>query len=426
MTHSSQSVQSSTERKTIARQRSSACDNAGALLDIHGTEWRMAKDAISGRWYYYDPISRKTRWDAPPRDNSETKQFFKSMEANIYQRVANKSHDGKPVQADKPTHHTVPVSTRRRLLLRTLSSIDDTGFAGYTRAAVNENIPSPIAEHKVLDTISAPRGNRGRSNTTSTMYIPMGTMSSPDQLITIQCVCTVLRAHLLESKGRTIDAKYSIFSQDNMSSRSEIPSLSEMTTFMTTMYSRAQMETECVIMTLIYVERLLKAANGGLYLLPTNWKTVLISSMLMASKVWDDMSMWNGDFSKICPIFTLQRLNALEMAYLETVEYNVRVPASSYAKYYFHLRSLSSSLVLPESTLYPLDLAGASQLQVLSEIYSSKIHRTARRVLRRGQSVSYKTQVPRPACLEQIVSMETRMAGQSLTNSMFRISQETR
>ena len=48
-----------------------------------------------------------------------------------------------------------------------------------------------------------------------------------------------------------------------------------MTTFMTTMYSRAQMETECVIMTLIYVERLLKAANGGLYLLPTNWKTTI-------------------------------------------------------------------------------------------------------------------------------------------------------
>ena len=36
-------------------------------------------------------------------------------------------------------------------------------------------------------------------------------------------------------------------------------------------------------------------------------------------KVWDDHSMWNRDFSELCPSFTLARLNQLEVAVLEVL-----------------------------------------------------------------------------------------------------------
>ncbi|RYY69701.1 hypothetical protein EON63_23415 [archaeon] len=36
-------------------------------------------------------------------------------------------------------------------------------------------------------------------------------------------------------------------------------------------------------------------------------------------------------------------MNALELAMLEALKYIIRVPASEYAKYYFHLRSMMVS-----------------------------------------------------------------------------------
>ena len=96
--------------------------------------------------------------------------------------------------------------------------------------------------------------------------------------------------------------------------------------------------------------------------------------MIMASKVWDDLSMWNADFSKICPPFTLQRVNELELTYLNAVQYNVRVSASSYAKYYFHLRAMCASLGIRGGLTdhSPLDFQGARKIEGLSERFEQK------------------------------------------------------
>lgn len=41
-----------------------------------------------------------------------------------------------------------------------------------------------------------------------------------------------------------------------------------------------------------------------------------MSALVLSSKVWDDNSMWNRDFSEIFPSFSLGRLNQLEVAVL--------------------------------------------------------------------------------------------------------------
>lgn len=95
----------------------------------------------------------------------------------------------------------------------------------------------------------------------------------------------------------------------------------------------------------------------------------------MASKVWDDLSMWNVDFSHVYPSFDLQRVNTLELAMLDALKYIIRVSASEYAKYYFHLRSMITRLGLDggsESNLIkPLDLVGAKKLQLSTEKYEA-------------------------------------------------------
>lgn len=54
------------------------------------------------------------------------------------------------------------------------------------------------------------------------------------------------------------------------------------------------------------------------------------------------------DFSQVYPSFDLRRVNTLELAMLDALKYVIRVSASEYAKYYFHLRSMMARLGLYE------------------------------------------------------------------------------
>ena len=147
-----------------------------------------------------------------------------------------------------------------------------------------------------------------------------------------------------------------------------VPSLDAITDFYRSIFLRSQMEVDCIIISLIYIERLIKLTNGKLTPSSNNWRSILFSCMVLASKVWDDLSMWNCDFSKIGPggvIFSLSRTNELEIALLRALEYKVKVNASEYAKYYFLLRGMlcRSGLASDEITrLQPLDVKGAATL----------------------------------------------------------------
>lgn len=132
------------------------------------------------------------------------------------------------------------------------------------------------------------------------------------------------------------------------------------------------MENECIIMTLIYVEKLVKVTKGRFCIRFDNWRSTLFACMILASKVWDDLSMWNVDFSQINSQFDLPRINELELALLDALSYEVKVPAGEYAKYYFHLRSMMARLgVINQEnvSLAPLNMEGARKLQLATEAY---------------------------------------------------------
>lgn len=169
----------------------------------------------------------------------------------------------------------------------------------------------------------------------------------------------------------------------------QIPSLEKITGFFKMVFEKCQIEKECIIITLVYIERLVKATKGRLAIRPGNWRSILFACMVMASKVWDDLSMWNVDFSQVSAEFDLQRINELELALLSALEYSVKVPASEYAKYYFHLRSMMARLGFHNNTssvLMPLDIQGAKKLELATEEYElSRMKEDGTR--RRGASV---------------------------------------
>jgi len=196
-----------------------------------------------------------------------------------------------------------------------------------------------------------------RRNTGEIIHV-QNTMTNPNVDATIKCVCGVFRAHILQAYSQQgkpsllphLAELLPVFNDYDSSLRQPsnqiVPSLDEIYCFYQDFFKRSQMEHDTIIMSLIYVERLIKETNGAISPLPQNWMSVLFSSMVLASKVWDDLSMWNIDFSNVCgkrtcfDSFTLRRINQLEVALLKSLQFCVKVPASEYAKYYFLIRSI--------------------------------------------------------------------------------------
>ena len=111
-----------------------------------------------------------------------------------------------------------------------------------------------------------------------------------------------------------------------------------MINFIEALYNCVQFSSECCIISLIYINRII--ALTGLSLQNTNWRPLVFVSLMISQKIWDDKYLSNGDFSYIYPFFEKSQLNILEMKFLEMIQYNVFVKLSVYMTFYLELKSL--------------------------------------------------------------------------------------
>lgn len=395
--------------------------------------WREARDPKTGRTYYYDVETRETQWSKPEelmspteradmeRRETEKRAFFEEMEANMKRRFAegltsvdmgapSAKTNGIGWRPPRPSSGSFSGEPGR--MVRTLSTMDDSFLqlaqstsvrhslsptsrrdsnADHAMPRIPEQMRSagtlPVAHsagalpvaaksssrpHRAPSDLEASARLPGKSsrNSTGTLFLD-ATLQSPNKDATIRCVCHVVRAHIAASQAQPWRADNGYFAVFHDPDAEPVPpSARRLVSFYRDVFSRGQMELECIVTSLIYVERLLKAARGKFRLKPSNWRPVLLSCMIMASKVCDDLSMWNADFSHICRAFDLARINALEAALLQAYGYNATVAASEYAKYYFHLRSMAARLGLGtndrDQPPSPLDVRAARALAARS------------------------------------------------------------
>lgn len=119
----------------------------------------------------------------------------------------------------------------------------------------------------------------------------------------------------------------------------KMPSLKEVHTFISDLFVKAHLSAECSIVCLIYVERLMEVASVPLC--AKTWRPCVLCGLLLASKVWQDLSSWNIEISQIYPEFSLQSVNKLERIFCMEIKWDLYISSSAYAKYYFALRSLT-------------------------------------------------------------------------------------
>ncbi|XP_034994116.1 cyclin-Y-like protein 1 isoform X2 [Zootoca vivipara] len=153
--------------------------------------------------------------------------------------------------------------------------------------------------------------------------------------------------------------------------------------FVRTLFSAAQLTAECAIVTLVYLERLLTYAE--IDICPSNWKRIVLGAILLASKVWDDQAVWNVDYCQILKDITVEDMNEMERHFLELLQFNINVPASVYAKYYFDLRSLADDNNL-NFLLEPLSKERAQKLEAISRLCEDKYKDLSKAAMRRSFS----------------------------------------
>ncbi|XP_065773212.1 cyclin-Y-like protein 1 [Muntiacus reevesi] len=144
--------------------------------------------------------------------------------------------------------------------------------------------------------------------------------------------------------------------------------------FVHTLFSAARLTAECAIVTLVYLERLLTYAE--IDICPTNWKRIVLGAILLASKVWDDQAVWNVDYCQILKDITVEDMNEMHRHFLELLQFNIHVPASVYAKYYFDLCFLADDKNL-SFLIAPLSKERAQSLEAISRLCEDEYSRVA-------------------------------------------------
>lgn len=238
-------------------------------------------------------------------------------------------------------------------------------------------------------------------NSTSSLYID-STISKPKNAELMHCIAIFLvnNIHDMKENGK-IDKQlrdvYSTFDESvhPLTSKNvnitDVPSVEVVEKLVKAIFKIGQLAPESLIMAVAYLERIKKTANYRLF--PYNWKRTILSSLILASKVWEDQAVWNIDFIELFPLTTPSDLGQMEKKILALLGFDVSLKASEYAKIYFDIRASAANHCAEEHfvELKPLNKDGEEKLELQTQnftlTHAKKLFRSSGSVDDIGQSL---------------------------------------
>ena len=73
--------------------------------------------------------------------------------------------------------------------------------------------------------------------------------------------------------------------------------------------------------------------NGKIEIRDFNWKPLVFTAILLASKFWEDIIWYNIDFVETLGIYPLKAINRMESEFVSLCNYNIYVSAEKYIDY---------------------------------------------------------------------------------------------
>ena len=142
------------------------------------------------------------------------------------------------------------------------------------------------------------------------------------------------------------------------------PTPATLSTLLHHIFTHISVDPACLIIALIYLERLL-SFPPPLLLCSANHVLLLTTALLVALKVWDDRTSYNLDFTAILPLLSTRQMARLEAAFVQQLHWTLYISASEYAHYYYALRSISKSkgLGVRQKLYSALNIGAGSEVQ---------------------------------------------------------------
>lgn len=256
-----------------------------------------------------------------------------------------------------------PVTSTRHRYQRTPSLLNSADYQP-TLFPITENGPPKLGVIK-----------RHKFSSTATIFLS-SSICAPDIKEIVICLSRVLYYTIKNQEKKEPKKFEDIFSEEKyplMDGKTDLfrtPDESEIQEFLVLLFSSQDLSAECGVMTAAYVDRLVQLT--GLTLHASNWRRIVLGALLLASKIWEDVGVWNVDYLYSLPNLRLRDLLLLERQYLHCLQFTVFMNQSVYAKYYFELRALSD-LTEGNFPLRPLDHKGAEELEARSRGIEVKI-----------------------------------------------------
>ena len=122
-----------------------------------------------------------------------------------------------------------------------------------------------------------------------------------------------------------------------------------------------KMEKEVIIISLIYIERLI--FNTGFIINSRNWRKIIFIALIIASKLWDDDSLENIHYSQVFTHLKVGEINLLERTFLELINYKVFVKFSEYMKYYFAIKNMALKYNFNGEQIVPVSVEKMMKIQ---------------------------------------------------------------
>jgi hypothetical protein len=135
-----------------------------------------------------------------------------------------------------------------------------------------------------------------------------------NQNLIILCVSAAIRARVERTQVVPPKSLYECF-VDRHPSSYDHPKLSDICGFLSTLHFDAQLENEVLVNGLVILQKVLTRTKSTLTMYARTWRTLVFTSMMIASKLHDDMSMISGNFAFIVrdKYFTLPQINKMEL-----------------------------------------------------------------------------------------------------------------
>eukprot|EP01114_Cavostelium_apophysatum_P020807 TRINITY_DN7074_c0_g1_i2.p1 TRINITY_DN7074_c0_g1~~TRINITY_DN7074_c0_g1_i2.p1 ORF type:complete len:764 (-),score=225.11 TRINITY_DN7074_c0_g1_i2:48-2339(-) len=289
------------------------------------------------------------------------------------------------VTGSKEISHDGSQKRKSRLLLLSLDN----------RSALNEDVMTqqilePVYDEDVtadvVDDLGHPQlivsGERSvgpspvyKSNSTSSLFIKETVhMPNIDEL-TRKMAAKLLR--MMREPSINEDVKGEIFNEEKHPLNAQPPnfkslSLETIFHFINTIFKIEKLQPEVCVMSMIYIQRVLLKTHMNLT--PYIWRRLCLSCIILASKVYEDLAVWNADFIELFPEVRVQDLNRLEKNLLRHLDFNVSFTRQEYIYEFFELYQHTSpenrdGTPLNEEALKKLEIrSAASEKMVLSKV----------------------------------------------------------